>query len=254
MACTGRKMAEWNSPFKRLKNMIEEILKSHLQPENEFIYGFADLTGLLDPKFSGFDYGISIGRKLDDGIVDPVINGPTIEYYSHYKQINKELERLTLDISKELNYNGIGSINIEPTTSSSDLDSKYSIMLCTDLSHKMVATRAGLGWIGKTDLFVSKKFGPRLRLVSILIKPAVLPKSKPIDKSRCGTCNVCVDICPAKAANGLLWDTTVKREDFFDPWKCRKQCAEFGRLRLGIDARVCGMCVASCPISRSLTQ
>ena len=195
--------------------MIEEILKSHLQPGNEFIYGFADLTGLLDPKFSGFDYGISIGRKLDDGI---------------------------------------GSINIEPTTSSSDLDSKYSIMLCTDLSHKMVATRAGLGWIGKTDLFVSKKFGPRLRLVSILIKPAVLPKSKPVDKSRCGTCNVCVDICPAKAANGLLWDTTVKREDFFDPWKCRKQCAEFGRLRLGIDARVCGMCVASCPISRSLTQ
>ena len=25
-----------------------------------------------------------------------------------------------------------------------------------DISHKMVATRAGLGWIGKTDLFVSK--------------------------------------------------------------------------------------------------
>jgi epoxyqueuosine reductase len=228
--------------------MIEEILKSHLQPPEKYIFGFANLTGLLDPKFIGFNYGISIGRKLNDSIVDPVVNGPTREYYSHYKQINKELEQLSADISEDLNSKGIESMNIEPTVSTSDLDSKYSVMLRTALSHKMVATRAGLGWIGKTDLFISKKIGPRLRLVSILLKTPVIPESKPVDKSRCGKCNICVEICPAKAANGILWDISVKREDFFDPWKCRKQCADFGRSRLGADARVCGMCVAVCPV------
>jgi epoxyqueuosine reductase QueG len=114
----------------------------------------------------------------------------------------------------------------------------------------MVATRAGLGWIGKTDLFISKKIGPRLRLVSILVKSALIAKSKPVDKSRCGTCNLCVEICPAKAANGLFWNINVKREDFFDPWKCRKQCAEFGKTKLGLDVRICGMCVAVCPVGQ----
>jgi epoxyqueuosine reductase len=231
--------------------MIEEIIKSHLQPENQYIYGFADLTGLLDKKFEGFNWGISIGRKLDDNFVDPIINGPTKEYYTHYRNINLELENLTDLISEDLISKGVEAINIEPTVTTNDLDSKYNSTLKTDLSHKMVATRAGLGWIGKTDLFISKSAGPRLRLVSILINKPVVSENKSIDKSRCGSCNQCVDICPAKAANGLLWDITVKREDFFDPWKCRKQCAEFGRLRLGLDARVCGMCVAVCPVGRN---
>ena len=231
--------------------MIDKIIKSHLHPGDQYIYGFADLTGLLDPKFTGFNYGISIGKQLDTQLIDSIIHGPTKEYYSHYKQINKELEQLTNNISKDLNNIGIGSINIEPTVDTNELDSTYSKTLRTDLSHKMVATRAGLGWIGKTDLFVSKKFGPRLRLVSILLSTPVESKSKPIVRSRCGKCNLCVDTCPANAANGKLWDITVEREEFFDPWKCRKQCAEFGRVKLGLDARVCGMCVAVCPIARS---
>lgn len=227
---------------------IEEILLKHLNPIDNYIYGFADLTGLLDKKFEGFNWGISIGRKLDRSIVDKIINGPTKEYYSHYRQINIDLELLTKAITCELKTNNIESLDIEPTVTTSDLDSKYSIMLKTDISHKMVATRAGLGWIGKTDLFISKKAGPRIRLVSMLIKTPVSAQSKPINKSRCGTCNLCVEICPAKAANGLLWDINVKREDFFDPWKCRKQCSEFGRIKLGLDVRVCGMCIAACPI------
>jgi epoxyqueuosine reductase len=228
--------------------MIEEIIESHLQPRELFIWGFADLTGLLDSKFGDFISGISIGRRLDDTCVDPVKEGPTIEYYRHYKEINVLLGTLAADIARDLTMNKIESISIEPTVSTSDLDSKYSLLLTTDLSHKMVATRAGLGWIGKTDLLVTKEFGPRLRMVSILIKTKLKPALKTIDRSLCGKCNTCVELCPARAANGRLWDITVSREDFFDPWKCRKQCAEFGRSRLGSDVRICGICVAVCPI------
>jgi epoxyqueuosine reductase len=233
-----------------MTHIIDEIVKSHLLSSENYIYGFADLTGLLDEQFRGFNYGISVGRILDYEIVDTIINGPTKEYYAHYRKINQELKQLTIEISKDLNVNGIESLNIEPTASVSDIDTKYSAFLRTELSHKMVATRAGLGWIGKTDLFISKESGPRLRLVSILLKTPLIPKSKPINKSRCGKCNICVDICPAKTANGLLWNITVKREEFFDAWKCRKQCAEFGRTKLGEDARVCGICVAACPVGQ----
>ena len=233
--------------------IIDDILKKHILPVENYIFGFADLTGLLQNKFIGFNYGISIGRKLDFRIVDQVMNGPTQEYYSHYRQINEELSSLTSRISEDLNKNDIETRNIDPTVSTSDLDSIYFDTLRTDLSHKMVATRAGLGWIGKTDLFISKEFGPRLRLVSILLKTPVESKSNPIDISRCGNCNICVDICPAKAANGKLWDITTDREEFFDPFKCRDQCAEFGWTRLGIDARICGICVAACPVGQRKT-
>lgn len=231
-------------------HIIDEIVKRHLIPAENHIYGFSDLTGLLQKKFIGFNYGISIGRKLDYEIVDRVIKGPTQEYYSHYRQINKDLTILIKKISADLNKNDIETLNIDPTVSTSELDSIYFKTLRTDLSHKMVATRAGLGWIGKTDLFISKEFGPRLRLVSILLKTPLKSKLKVVDTSCCGTCSICVDICPAKAANGKLWNITVDREEFFDPWKCRDQCAEFGRIRLGIDARICGICVAACPIGQ----
>jgi epoxyqueuosine reductase len=233
-----------------MRHIIDEIVRRHLIPVENHIYGFADLTGLLQNKFTEFDFGISIGRKLDSVIVDKIINGPTPEYHLHYKKANEDLASLTKRISEDLNKNGIETLNIDPTVSTSELDTVYFNTLRTDLSHKMVATRAGLGWIGKTDLFISKKFGPRLRLVSILLKSSVKSKSSPVNRSRCGNCNICIEICPAKAANGKLWDITVEREEFFDPFKCRNQCAEFGRSRLGLDARICGICVAACPVGQ----
>jgi epoxyqueuosine reductase QueG len=112
----------------------------------------------------------------------------------------------------------------------------------------MVATRAGLGWIGKTDLLISKDFGPRLRLVSLLLKQKPECESMPVDKSRCGKCTVCVEKCPARAANGKLWNVHVHRDDFFDARKCREKCGELAMERLHVSVRICGMCVAVCPV------
>ncbi len=228
--------------------MIENIVISHLVPSENFIYGFADLTGLLINKFTGYNYGISIGLRLDSSIVDEIIGGPTMRYFLHYKKINEDLAVLSGKIIADLKKNNIDALDISPTVSTEELDSIYFNTLRTDLSHKMVATRAGLGWIGKTDLLITREFGPRLRLTSILLKEHVVSHTKPIDKSRCGSCRICVDICPAKAANGKAWNIDTDREQFYDPWKCRNQCAEFGRDRLSMNARVCGICVAACPI------
>jgi epoxyqueuosine reductase len=234
--------------------MIENILKSHLIPSDNYIYGFAVLTGLLDDKFKGYNYGISIGRILNNEIVNKITDGPTLEYHAHYRQINKDLSQLTSEIAEDLRRNNIDSFIVEPTVTITEIETTYFKTLRTELSHKMVATRAGMGWIGKTDLFISKQYGPRLRLVSILIKTPVSPKSKPINKSRCGSCNICIEKCPAKAANGLLWNINVKREDFFDAWKCRRQCAEFGSTRFNMDVRICGICVAVCPVGIMTTK
>ena len=226
---------------------ISTILKKHLQPKDEFIYGFADLTGLIDEKFGDYTCGISIGKRLDDRIVDNVVTGPTLEYFSHYRAMNEELSRISNLVSTDMKTAGISTINISPSVTTEELNTTYNATLRTDLSHKMVATRAGLGWIGKTALFISKKFGPRLRLVTILTSHPLPLSKKPIETSRCSTCELCVEACPTDAANGKLWNTSIDRDEFFDAQKCRQQCKEFGD-QFKQDIRICGICIAVCPI------
>jgi epoxyqueuosine reductase len=232
--------------------MIRSIVEKHLVPKEEFVFGFADLNGLLPDKYANFRYGISIGKKLNDSIIDNLNDGPTLEYFNHYKDINRQLAELTLKISYDLEAANIISKPIDPTISVSSNDNeKYLKTLSYDISHKMVATRAGLGWIGKTDLLITKEFGPRLRLVSILVEQDPGCNQKPIEKSKCGKCDICVLECPAQAANGLEWNVKIHRDNFFNAFKCREKCMELAKQKLKVDERICGKCIRSCPLGSS---
>lgn len=234
--------------------MIEKIIEG-LIPSKDYIFGFAHLKGLLDVEFQDYPYGISIGKKLDDHIVDAIENGPTLEYYDHYREVNNEVGELSGKICEELTKEGVKCIPVVPTLPIGGEEFRpYLEKLRYSISHKMVATRAGLGWIGKSDLFISKEFGPRLRLVSILIDHPLTPAGKPIDKSRCGACRLCVVKCPAQASNGKLWNINTDRDEFFDAHKCREKCGELAKRMLNMEIRVCGICVAVCPIGKNIRQ
>lgn len=231
--------------------MITQIIEKHLRSGDQFIYGFADLRGLLQPGFSDYPFGISIGKRLDDRILDNLLEGPTLEYYEHYHNVNRDLSGLTQRIHSELNGLGIKSLPITPTIAlNSPGYSKYLKSLSYDISHKMVATRAGLGWIGKTDLLISREFGPRLRLVTILLDSDPGTTAIPAESSKCGKCNICVEMCPAGAANGILWNINIHRDKFFDAFRCREKCGELARQKLNVDERICGLCVSVCPVGK----
>jgi len=228
--------------------MVREIIERNLIPFEDFIFGFADMNGLIGKKFDGFHFGISIGKRLEYKIIDRLKDGPTIEYYNHYKQINRELAELAGKIKSDLLRKGIRSMIIKPTITPGTKEyEKHLKTLAYDISHKMVATRAGLGWIGKTDLFISEAFGPRLRLVSILLKQDPGVDSVPVEKSKCGKCDICVVGCPANAATGKLWDKNVFRDEFFNAFRCREKCGELAKQRLNVNERICGLCVCVCP-------
>jgi epoxyqueuosine reductase QueG len=207
------------------------------------------LNGLVEKKFREYPYAISIAKRLDDAIINTINQGPTKEYFEHYNEINHELAQKANQIKKELKKIRIDSIAVKPTLSTeSKTHKKYLQTLTVDISHKMVATRAGLGWIGKTDLFISPRFGPRLRLVSILINKKPDQIGVPIEKSRCGTCHICVEKCPAQAATGKLWNINIHRDQFFDAFRCREMCGYLAKQRLHTDQRICGICVSVCPV------
>ena len=229
---------------------IENIIRKHVPDDGEHLYGFADLTGLLHPRFHGYNYGIVIGKRLNDHIIDSVIDGPNMEYYKHYVATNNYLAGLVGRLADDLSAAGINSLALNPTTSDTYRADDYDRTLRHHFSHKMVGTRAGLGWIGKTDLFISKKWGPRLRLASVIVDYPLKPSNPPIDESRCGKCHLCVEACPAQAATGQLWNIHIDRDQFLDIRKCKETAARLSRERIDKDERICGICVSVCPVGK----
>ena len=228
--------------------LIEGIIKEKLKNKPDLFYGLADLSGKLPDDFNGYEYAIVIGRKLDISIINSIENGPNAVYWDHYNEVNDQLYQIQRKISKALSSNGISNRIIKPTLSTENIDTHYSDTLRVEFSHKMAATQAGLGWIGKTALFVSNKFGPRVRLATLLINSPLQSSSTPCNESKCGECDICVVKCPANAATGQLWHTGLDRDEFFDAFKCRAMCRELGHKMIGENKRLCGICVAICPV------
>lgn len=122
--------------------------------------------------------------------------------------------------------------------------------------HKTAAVHSELGWIGKSALFVSPLYGPRVRLVTVLTEmalPHLLHEELIGAPKGCGACRICVDKCPAKAISGENYvQNESRREDVFDPKACsqhmKKEYQQIGR------GAVCGICMASCPFGGQTTD
>lgn len=108
-------------------------------------------------------------------------------------------------------------------------------------SHKIAATQAGLGWIGKTAVYVSARFGAAVRLTTVFTD-LPLPAGLPITESRCGTCRICVDACPMNAGRDALWTAGMPREQLYDEKACEAKTYEHPEWD-----GTCGVCQAVCP-------
>jgi epoxyqueuosine reductase len=227
----------------------EGLVRSMMPGAGDTILGFADLRNLLHESFSGYGYGILIGKRLDDRVVDSILDGPgpTPDYEALYRETNAALSALANRVACALRAAGTGALAVEPTLPDGSIDGEYRKTLRANLSHKMVATRAGLGWIGKTALFVSERFGPRVRLAAVLTDSPAGREGTPVDESGCGSCSLCVQRCPAQAATGAPWTVHTDRDVFFNPFRCRETCLELSAKRLNKRISICGICVAVCP-------
>ncbi len=114
------------------------------------------------------------------------------------------------------------------------------------VSHKLAASLAGLGWIGKSCLLITPEYGPRVRFATILTD-APLDAGSPIDE-RCNDCTECVDICPVRAFTGVKFDPSEPREARFNVRLCR-QYSRKREEKMG--QGLCGLCVYVCPYGRS---
>ncbi len=220
-------------------SLNEEII--NLMKENGAnLVGFSDLSSIKDDELN---IGVCVAVAINKDIIEGIKDGPNIEYFGEYNKVNDILDNLVTIGAEFLKSKGYKAYaNTRSVT-------KYGRDLLTKLPHKTVATRAGLGWIGKCAVLVTKEYGSAVR-ISTFLTNAPLELDNPINSSYCGSCTKCKDNCPAEAILGNEWNVNSNREELVDAFACEKKADELCIKNFGIAASICGKCIEVCPFTK----
>jgi epoxyqueuosine reductase len=227
-----------------MRHLNTKIRESLLE-KGACLVGYADVSDLSYEVMAGLKKAVSIAVALNPSIISKISKGPTTKYYQEYNRANNLLADLcghTVDI---LISEGHKAVALEPTIKVVDLSD-----IDEHLPHKTVATKASLGWIGKSALLITKRYGAAIRLATVLTD-ADLDVAVPIEQSMCGDCRDCVDRCPANAIKGKNWQIGCPRDSIYDAFACCETAINLSQ-RAGIQSPlgrvvICGICINICP-------
>ncbi|OGP84559.1 MAG: hypothetical protein A2Z08_03840 [Deltaproteobacteria bacterium RBG_16_54_11] len=219
-----------------IKEIHYRMLREESRRLGGALFGVADLVqtpmvtyDLDEDLLKKLPFGISIGVRLADAVLEDIADHPTVLYLHHYRQANYLLDRIAFDVAAIIQRAGGKAI---PIAASQIVDWEGQR---GHLSHKALAQAAGLGWRGRNNLLVNPTYGARVRLVSILTD-LTLQTDTPLEDS-CGTCRRCIAACPAGAIQEDV------RE--FDHLACFEKLKEF-RNTYNVGQYICGVCVKAC--------
>ncbi|WP_160674929.1 epoxyqueuosine reductase [Clostridium sp. C8-1-8] len=161
---------------------------------------------------------------------------PSIVYSELYNTTNRVLDETAYKLANYLNTLGYGAFFF-PRDGYGDI----SILVkkpAAAFSHVIAGKYAGLGTIGYNHTLITKEFGPRVRLVSILTD-ADLEADEVVEKELCIKCEMCKRCCPAGVYTTR--DTLIADMD-------KIKCAEYHANLKEAYAFPCGVCIKVCPV------
>jgi epoxyqueuosine reductase QueG len=177
----------------------------------------------------GLSYGISIGIRVSSAVLKGCITGPTRHYLHHYRMINWLLDQITLRLSLVIQNKGYNALPI-PASQIIDWEKQTA-----HLSHKMIALRAGIGWIGRNNLLIHPECGAKIRLATVLTDMP-LKTDLPLERD-CGECRECINVCPVSAI-----------KESYKEWNkaaCLEKLKYFAKA-YNVGQYICGLCVKVC--------
>lgn len=216
-------------------------LTKWMEAQSIALWGAADLRGFstpLDQEGNEFPFAIAWVIPINPQIMASIQNGPNQQYADEYARVNNHINELSLALSVEIEDRGFKSNPLAASVRSDTVNIKG------DFPHKTVATRAGLGWVGRHCQLITRPFGSWVRLGTVFTD-FELPCGPPIERNFCGKCMSCVEACPAKALTGSGWYPGLPREEILDVRACDQWKKEhYFQYHKGHN---CGICSAICP-------
>ena len=223
-----------------MKDITLEV-KEELRRIGADMVGIGDITMLPPEVRDDMTYGIAVAVAIDPVVIKGIEYGPTTEYFFEYDKLNEKLDKIVTLGASYIQSKGYKAV-AQTVSEVSKTETMYSSLL----PHKTVATRAGIGWIGKNAMLVTKEFGSAVRISAILTN-ASLQADQPMNESRCMECMRCKEACPGKAITGVNWSIDSFRDTFFE---CRREARRITKERLNIEKTLCGKCVFVCPFTQ----
>lgn len=216
---------------------LSEELEQFLKDNGAVLVGFGDMREIEACKYQT---GIWVAIPIPVDIIEEIQDGPTKAYGEMYHIMNKKLDEIVtkgVEFLEGKGYQAYAQTSRVVKRGEGDR---------TKIPHKTVATRAGMGWIGKSCLLVTPEYGSGIRMSTILTD-APLECNEPINESKCGTCNRCVEACPAQALKDTLWNKDIDRDEIVNHEMCAKKAKEQMLKNAGIEMDICGKCFVVCP-------
>lgn len=223
-------------------NEFQTNIKEFLISIGADLVGFCKLNEQPIKEDLSLTYAITIAVKLPDAVLKTIDKKPTISYFHEYRSANALLDSISFRCARYLEKQGYNGFPIAASQSTADDKNSFKGVF----SHKTAGRLSGLGFIGKSGLFISKDFGSKIRLATILTD-APLESEAPIIENGCGSCDKCVKSCPAGAISGIVYKEGMDREEFFSAEKCSKHMKSYNDIGRG---SVCGICIKTCPYNR----
>ncbi|MHC6180086.1 4Fe-4S binding protein [Clostridium sp. JNZ X4-2] len=161
---------------------------------------------------------------------------PSVVYSELYNTSNRILDEAAYKIANYLNTLGNQGFFFPR-----DCYGDISVLVkkpAAAFSQVLAGKYAGLGTIGYNHTLITKEFGPRVRLVSVLTD-AVIPEDPVLEKDLCIKCEMCRKCCPT---------SSFKTTENFIADMDKKKCASYHAKLKNAYCYPCGVCIKVCPI------
>ncbi len=222
--------------------MTQQELQNFALSQGAVLAGGCDLGFSPIGELPHLHYAFSIAVKLSDSVLKTIDAQPSFMYFQHYRAANSLLDQIAFRLSEKIERAGYAAFPIAASQSLGKNNPYRGVV-----AHKTAAVLSGLGFVGKSGLFLSKKYGSKVRLATV-ITDMPLSNESPVIENGCGNCNACMQACPAGAIFGMPPTKDGGRN--FAPEKCSKYMKEhFQEIGRG---SVCGICIKVCPKNKLL--
>jgi epoxyqueuosine reductase len=211
------------------------------------IVGFASADAWDDPPFEPWPPVAFHPKSIFPGCRTVIVLGlpvtlpiletsPSIWYRELYQNLNAQLDERAYQLSQYLNKEGHPSAYVPR-------DGYGSVELLMEnpyafFSHRHAAYLAGLGTFGLNNMLLTKKYGPRVRFVSVFTT-AKIPVGRKMEKELCIRCHRCQNACPVQAIGDVDYPAAS-----IDKKRCVGRSVDLKKKYRS----PCGICIKVCPV------